>query len=193
MRRSLIVSLSIFAALSVALSVPAFGDDGSTSGGLLVAQPNPTTVVPTGPPDWAMSFSPTQLTVATSDGSSADAIQPEAVGGYCEGSATIPYDSKNVSTNKWGIGYTAEQQCEGDFDAQSVCIRLQEKDSAGSWYARTTWRCADDTTGEWPYASGWVSCAAAEHGTFRSRSRGWVDTPYGPETAYYNSASKVLC
>lgn len=123
------------------------------------------------------------------------AVTPDAgVGGYCEGNVTVPFAEKggtNLTTP--GIGFDARQQCDGTFYDQQVCVELQEKDSSGTWYKRTNMLCGTATTGEWSYVGKWVSCAGAGHGTFRTRSKGIVDTPYGVETGYATSGTATLC
>lgn len=91
-----------------------------------------------------------------------------------------------------GIAYAAHQRCTGAYGTQRVCVRLQERDNQGDWYARTTWACDAWTVSSTSYKGQWVSCRNAREGLFRTQARAEGEGP-PPDIGWGHSAGVRLC
>jgi len=87
----------------------------------------------------------------------------------------IAWRATTTSSTK-GIWFDADMQCAGSYLFHSTCVKLQERDSTGAWYQRTKFRCGELVTGPRSHAGGWVSCANAKKGFFRTKAKGIVNT-----------------
>lgn len=185
--------------------MPASGTDGELTYGEPDFPKRDTADGGTSGQDGGSESSDTQTQVDDPDGAAEDALADAQIaaghemsfyalvgGGFCKGTTNTPFTAFS-SDSKKGIGFSAYQDCEGDFFDQQVCVKLQERDQEGKWFARTKFRCGPMTTSGHAYAGSWVSCASAGKGVYRTRAKGTVDTPYGPMIAYGTSEKILMC